>query len=103
LSRREITINILGQKKRIKAPPIEDEDVRAIENYITENITKLFKGSEKAIASTIVNNKAILALILNICWDYIKLKKQVEENERELGQRLDEALRLAEFIEKRGR
>ncbi|BAT71504.1 hypothetical protein TST_0699 [Thermosulfidibacter takaii ABI70S6] len=100
---REFEFSLFGTKCRVRGPLIGDREVEEIQKYLeaTFNLV-LGPGPAKTVASNLMKDKALLPIILKISWDYLKLKKQLEENTREIENRVDEALRLAEFLIERG-
>ncbi len=96
---REFVFELFGIRKKVRGPLLGDEDAKEISSYLERVLVEIFgRSAARSFAYNMMKDKALLSLVLKISWDYIKLKRQVEGLERELSERMDEALRLADYI-----
>ncbi len=99
----EYVISIFGERRRVKGPDMTEEERKELERYLEDVfVDTCGPGPAKVVASTVLEDRHLFSLILKIAWEYFKLKKRLIEIEAELNAKLEEALRLAEFIRERG-
>ncbi len=97
--RKKYEIELFNLKKSIRAP-FESEDeakdfCRHLENLI--ELSTKGKGSQ-ALANKLLQDNALLRIILNMGYELYKLKNKIDYIEAELGLRLDEALQILKKI-----
>ncbi len=103
MAEKKFTISILGESREIRGPLGSKEELRELERYLEKTLLKLFdKKPAELVASSILNDRGLVKLVLQIAWDYLTLKREMERVKAELSDRLERALELARFVRERG-
>ena len=90
MSSKEIVLELLGQRFVFKAS-ISEEEVKEVLEYLENKKREIEKGNKLPLF------KIAIWLLLQVAYDYIKVKKEKEELENYLKKQIH---RLGEFLEK---